>query len=216
MTLPFTPAQFFEVFARYNAAVWPAQFALGTLAVASVLLVLLAPARAGRVVAWILALLWAWVGIVYHLAYFAAINPAAPLFAAIALAGAVAFAWIGGVRGRLVFERGSPGRKRFGVVIVVFALLLYPALGAMLGHRYPAAPTFGLPCPTTLFTFGMLLMASDRLPWTLVVAPLIWAFVGATAAIALGVLEDLALLVVAGAGLWLLFRPARALQRRAD
>jgi hypothetical protein len=41
----------------------------------------------------ILALLWAWMAIAYHALHFTAINPAAPGFAAIFLAGAAAFAW---------------------------------------------------------------------------------------------------------------------------
>jgi hypothetical protein len=38
VNLPFTPQQFFEVFARYNAAVWPAQIGLNAVALACVAL----------------------------------------------------------------------------------------------------------------------------------------------------------------------------------
>lgn len=92
MDLPFTKAQFFEVFAAYNVAVWPAQFVLTLLAVAMLVLVIRGPERAGRLVSYGLALLWAWMAIAYHLAFFWSINPAAPLFAAISLAAAAAFA----------------------------------------------------------------------------------------------------------------------------
>ena len=36
------------------------------------------------------------------------------------------------------------------------ALVAYPVLSAMLGREFPEMPTFGLPCPTTIFTLGLL------------------------------------------------------------
>ena len=50
MNLPFSQAQFFEVFAAYNLALWPAQVALNVLAMAMLAVVLWAPRRAGRLV----------------------------------------------------------------------------------------------------------------------------------------------------------------------
>lgn len=84
MTLPFDVAQFFATFARYNEAVWPAQIILTGLAVAAVGLAL---RRSGvwsdRAVSGILALFWIWMGLVYHVAFFSAINPAATVFGAL-------------------------------------------------------------------------------------------------------------------------------------
>lgn len=208
MDLPFSKAQFFELFAAYNTAVWPAPILLALLAIALPVLALRWPERAGRSVAFGLAVLWAWLGVAYHLAFFWAINPAAPLFAAISLAQAIAFAWVGGIRGRLQFERGPSARVVCGLLVIGFALVGYPAIGWLMGHRYPAAPSFGLPCPTTIFTFGVLLMASARLPKVLLAGPLVWALIGSSAAFALGVWQDLALLVVAGWGVYLLLRAA--------
>jgi hypothetical protein len=55
---------------------------------------------------------------------------------------------------------------------------------------------FGVaPCPTTIFTFGVLLMTVRPLPWWFVALPLIWAAIGSTAAVMLAVPEDLGLLV---------------------
>lgn len=208
MNLPFTQQQFFEVIAAYNVAVWPAQFVLTLLAVAMVVLVIHGPERAGRLVSYGLALLWAWMALAYHLAFFWSVNPAAPLFAAISLAAAAAFAWLGGVRGGLQFRKGLSATAITGLVVVMFALAGYPAIGEYIGHRYPAAPTFGLPCPTTIFTFGILLMAAPGLRKAMVVAPLAWAVIGSTAAFALGVTQDLGLVVVAVLGVYLLVRRA--------
>ena len=43
-------------------------------------------------------------------------------------------------------------------LLILFALILYLGLGIVFGHRYPAVPVFGVaPCPTTIFTVGILL-----------------------------------------------------------
>lgn len=206
MDLPFSREQFFTAFAHYNVAVWPAQLVLALLALAMTVLVLHRPAQAGRLVSCGLALLWGWMALAYHLAFFWPINPAAPLFAALSLAAATAFLWRGGVRGGLQFRRGLSASGWLGLAMIGFALVGYPALGAAIGHRYPAAPTFGLPCPTTIFTVGLLLMAAPPLPRMLVVAPLAWAVIGSSAAFALGVTQDLGLVVAAAAGVCLLRR----------
>lgn len=89
MDLPFSRTQFFQAIADYNVAVWPAPFVLTLLALAMVALAL---RGSGRLVAWGLALLWAWLALAYHLAFFWRINPAAPVFAVISLGAAAAFA----------------------------------------------------------------------------------------------------------------------------
>ena len=76
----------------------------------------------------------------------------------------------------------------------MYALIVYPALGYWLEHRYPAAPTFGLPCPTTIFTFGILLWTNRRVPFYVLAIPLAWSVMGFWAAISLGITQDLGLL----------------------
>lgn len=208
MNLPFSRAQFFEIIADYNVAVWPAQLVLTLLAVAMVVLVIRSPNRAGRLVAYGLALLWCWLALAYHLSFFWSINPAAPYFAALSLAAAGAFAWLGGIRGGLQFKKELSVTSIIGLVVVMFALAVYPAIGEYIGHRYPAAPTFGLPCPTTIFTFGILLMAAPNLPKAMLIAPFAWATIGSAAAFALGVTQDLGLVAVAVVGVYMLLRRA--------
>jgi hypothetical protein len=67
---------------------------------------------------------------------------------------------------------------------------------------------FGVaPCPTTIFTFGLLLWTRGRVPGWLLAVPTLWALIGFTAALTLGILEDTGLLVAGllGTGL-LLYR----------
>jgi hypothetical protein len=65
-----------------------------------------------------------------------------------------------------------------------------------------------VPCPTTIFTIGLLFWVARPLPLRLLVIPLLWAFVGSSAVILLGVVQDVGLLASGLLGLFLL-RSAR-------
>jgi hypothetical protein len=195
MGLPFSQTEFFAVMAAYNQTVWPAQIALEVGALAIVALALRRPPNAGAWTSAILAILWAWTGLAYHWAFFAAINPAAWAFGAICLAAAVAFAWFGVVRRRIGISPRTGARGTLGWALIAFALVVYPALGVVTGHPYPTLPTFGLPCPTTIFTVGVLLLTSRESPRAVYVVPALWSAIGASAAFLLGVYADLGLLV---------------------
>lgn len=73
--LAFTAAQFYGVFHDYNTTLWPVQLLLLALAVAAVILVMRPRAGSGVAVSAILALLWGWMGLAYHLAFFMSVSP---------------------------------------------------------------------------------------------------------------------------------------------
>jgi hypothetical protein len=198
MRLPFTADQFFEVFRSYNEAVWPAQWLFNVLAIVALTMAVMHYRRNSRGVPAILAVFWMWMGAVYHLAFFAEVNPAAYVFGALFLAQALLFAWLAW-RARLTFAPRSDAAGIAGWLLILYALILYPAVGLLLGHAYPASPTFGLPCPTTLFTLGVLLWARPAVSWGVLVIPMLWTIVGSVAALQLGVWEDLGLAVAAAA-----------------
>jgi hypothetical protein len=204
MTLPFTVQQFYGVFREYNTAVWPAQWLLVAMALAAVAAVLRPRPWSSIAVSAILSLLWTWIALAYHLAFFTRISPPAYAFAALSMVAAAAFVWQGVVRRRLAF-RWAPGLKAMvGVVLIVFALVVYPVWSAYAGHPYPATPTFGLPCPTTIFTIGVLCFATPPSPRSPLIVPLLWCLVGAQAAFLLGVQPDLGLIAAAVVGIGLL------------
>ena len=91
-----------------------------------------------------------------------------------------------------------------GLLFIIYALLVYPILGILFGHTYPDNPTFGLPCPTTIFTFGVLLWTIKRVPFYFVIVPFLWSIIGLSAAINLRVYEDFGLIVAGVIGLILL------------
>ena len=204
MNLPFTANQFFDVFRQYNEAVWPAQIALTVLAIAAVGLCIWRRPRSDRLISGILGLLWAWTGIAYHLIHFTAINKAAFGFGAVFLVGSGAFLWTGVLKGQLAFTSTKTIDRVLGAILLVYALLVYPALSAMLGHPYPTLPTFGLPCPTTIFTIGMLCFLAAPFPRYILVAPLLWSAVGSQAAFLFGVYADFGLLVAGIVAVYLL------------
>jgi hypothetical protein len=195
MKLPFTADQFFDVFRQYNEAVWPAQIVLTLLAVAAIGLCVRRQPSSGRLISAILGLLWMWTGIAYHLIFFTAINKVAIAFGGVFLAGAGAFLWAGAVKGQLAFTSTNTMHRILGGVLLAYALAVYPALSIAFGHPYPTLPTFGLPCPTTIFTVGMLCFLAAPFPKYILAAPLLWSLVGSQAAFLFGVYADFGLLV---------------------
>ena len=194
MRMPFTAGQFFDVFSRYNEAVWPMQVVLVTAALLLTVLALVSP-RSSRVIVAGLAALWAWMAIAYHLAFFARLTPSAYAFALAFLAEAALLAWHGAHTRRLHFALPRDASATVvGTLLIAFALVGYPALAYVFGQQYPAVPTFGLPCPTVIFTFGLLAWCVRPVPRSVLVIPAAWTLVGLSAAVNFGVWEDLALL----------------------
>lgn len=203
MNPPFTSKQFFDVLVDYNESVWPAQLVWVTLALLAIALTLRGSARADRTIAAILSLLWLWMGIVYHWLFFVSINPAAVVFGAAFVVEGILLLIYGFRKGGLRFAMEPDVFGIVGGCFAFYALVLYPIFAVLLEHRYPEQPTFGLPCPGTIFTMGILLWGRPRVPWVLVVIPVLWSIIGSSAVGYFGVIEDAMLPVAAigGAGL---------------
>lgn len=209
MQLPFTNEQFFSVFRLYNSTVWPAQVFLVLLAVLAIVFIALRRPWSGAAVSAILALLWVWLGAAYHLAFFARINPVAYGFGALSIAGGLLFAWHGVICRRFEFAFDGSFRTGLGIALLAFALVVYPLWSTLAGHGYPELPTFGLPCPTTIFTIGVLALASGARLRAVLAVPILWSLVGGQAAFLLDVKPDLGLLVAGVVAVGLFIWPAR-------
>jgi len=197
MQLPFSREQFLDVFRAYNDAIGIMPALLVGLAIA---LVAAAYSRSGkkhRAIAAGLAVLWIWSGAVYHWGFFAQINPAAQLFGALFLVQAGVLLALGVLRSRLKFEPRGQRSTVMGWALIAYALVGYPLLGAALGHGYPNGPSFGAPCPTTIFFFGLMFWVEGKIPVMLVALPVAWAVLGTSAAVQLGIPEDFGLAVAA-------------------
>lgn len=195
MKTPFTIDQFLEIFKNYNLAVFPMQIVLYFLSLIAIFLTIRPAFKHNKIISGILAFLWIWVGVVYHIIFFTSINYAAYLFGTVFILQGILFLIYGIFRNKLSF-RFHPGIFGYtGALLIIFALIVYPVIGYFLGHVYPFSPTFGLPCPTTLFTFGLLLLNDKKCPLTILIIPVIWSVIGFTAALNFGILEDIGLLV---------------------
>jgi hypothetical protein len=202
--IPFTVDQFLNVFARYNIAVWPAQILLYAIAFSAVGLALQRARDFSRSITCLLSVLWLWSGIVYHICFFSRINQAAYIFGAIFMFQSFLFVYAGVLNRKLSFSIGNTIYGIIGGLFLVYALVIYPALSYRLGHRYPMTPTFGVPCPITIFTFGILLWSKHRFPLYLMIIPLFWSLVGFSAALSLGMKEDFGLVVAGVSGFLLI------------
>jgi len=209
--LPFTREQFFELFAAYNSANWPAAIVVYPLACVALIVAWRGTPIAGRIVAGVLGLMWGWVGIVYQGLFFARINSVARLFAAAFVIQALLFGWHAWSRHGLEYGARSHLRTSAGGAMIFYAIIVYPLIGLATGERYPAMPLFGItPCPLLIFTFGLMLWASCA-RWWLWIVPLLWAVIGGSAAVLLSVPQDWALPLSAVVALLIVLadRPAR-------
>jgi hypothetical protein len=194
MKLPFTLEQFLDVFRQYNISIWPMQVLLLVLALLVTYFSIFKKPYSDKIIVLILTFLWLWMGIVYHLIYFASINKAAIVFGSLYIIQSLIFFYFGIIKDKLRFQFSLNRYGITGMVLIMFALIFYPLLGYWLGHVYPTSPTFGLPCPTTIFTFGILLFSSFRTPFIVIIIPAIWSIIGFSAAVSLGMKEDTGLL----------------------
>jgi hypothetical protein len=196
MSLPFSLEEFLSVFALYNHSVWPAQILLNVLAILAVFLCTRSHVPS-RSISGFLAGLWIWTGTIYHIVFFSTINPAASVFGALFVVQGMLFLYFGAIRGDIAFGFRSTVKGYTGAMLLAYGIVIYPVLGYFLGHVYPNSPTFGAPCPLTIFTFGVLLWTITRIRWYILVIPCVWALIGSSAALTLGIREDTGLLVSA-------------------
>jgi hypothetical protein len=192
MNLPFTHDQFLDLFAAYNEAVWPVLIALWTTTAVVVARLYLGSGDASRTLTGLLVFHWAWSGAVYHLIYFRRINSVAVFFGAGFLVQAALFLWRGFGSSGLVFDAQNSKWRVPGLLLILYSLA-YPGIGLALGLHAPRWPSFGVPCPTTVFTLGVLMLAPRREARFLGIVPILWATIGGSAAFVLRVRADLIL-----------------------
>ncbi len=199
MGLPFTLEKLLDVFGKYNTAIWPMQVVAYVLAVAALLLAVKRTRYSTGIIGAILCFFWLWAGIGFCLLYFTKIYTLAYVLGVLSIIQAILFL-AGVVKGRLSFHFQPNLYSIVGGVFVLYALAAYPLIGHAVGHGYPRWPPFGLvPCPTTVFTFGLLLWTDRRVPKHLLLIPLIDG-IGGVGPVFLGLVEDAGLVIAAVLG----------------
>ncbi|MGD8628424.1 MAG: DUF6064 family protein [bacterium] len=215
-SIPFTAEEFLRLFETYNNAIWPMQIIAYLLAGLAIFLTVKRTAISRRLIGLVLAFFWLWMGIVYNLIFFTALNRAAYGFGTAFIVQALLFLVICVWKDRVSYGPRPDIYTFTGAIFILYAMVVYPVLGRALGHPCPSCPAFGVtPCPTTIFTFGLLLFAGRRVPWYLLIVPLLWSLVGFQAAFFFTILEDFALPAVAVLGTVMILIRNRMLRRLA-
>lgn len=197
MDLPFSEQEFLDLFIGYNRTLWPAVLGSWGLAVATVSAIIRGTKRPLLILLFVAAL-WGWSGVMYHAVFFTEINPAAWMFAALFVLEAACLAWLVMKQASVTFELGSTPRGQIAGALLIYAVL-YPVLVWLSGHEFPRAPAFAVPCPTVLFTAGVLLAVQPRVPRWFYIVPILWSILAGSAAVLFHVTPDLMLFAAAAA-----------------
>jgi len=179
--LLFSAQTYYRLFELYNLEWWPLQMLALALGAAVLALGWRGGERAGRAIAVILAVCWLWVAWAFHWQYYASINLVAGYFALAFALQALLLLWLGVVRGRLAPVPATRLQQRAGFGLLLFALLIFPLMGPLLGRSWTQSEVFGMaPDPTALATLGALLLAGPRRVWWLYPIPLAWCLISGT------------------------------------
>lgn len=215
MNISFTFDEFLEMLERFNTDWWPVHLIMYVLAVAAIYFAVRKTSYSGKVVTGILVFFWIWVGTVFNLLYFSRLYPMAYLFVMLFILEGIILAVAGLVWPRLTFRVKADLFGLVGGVLITYALIGYPLIANFTGRGYPHLLLTGMmPCPTAIFTLGLLLWTEKPLPKLVPVIPVFYALTGFVP-VKLGVVEDIGL-IVAGivTGLLLVYRGRSSRQHK--
>lgn len=161
--------------AAYNEAVFPMQVVMVAAAVVLLYILIFKPTpRNNNLMKGYLSFVCAWNAFVFFSVYGRELPGAilgVPLFAA----AAGLFAW--DIRaGKIQFRFPEALWQKCVTGILILCAFFYPVIGAVLGHVYPEACTFGtMPCPTTVFALALLAAAAPQVDKKVYIVLLVWA-----------------------------------------
>ena len=92
------------------------------------------------------------------------------------------------------------------VMLAGFAAVLNPLKDKLTGGIPNKTTSPGLPCPTSLMTFGFFMPAKNTFSRHLLIIPLVWAMIGLSGAINSGVYKNFMIIVPAAAAVFVLVR----------
>jgi hypothetical protein len=190
MKIPFTTEQFFQIIEKYNLGVFPLQFIILFLGILSVVMLHSKKSFKNKVIGGFLGFLWIWTGIAYHLIYFTIINKVAFVFGGLFVLQGMLFLNETFVRNKLEFEFSNKFTDYIAYFFILFGLLIYPVLIYFLEKSFNTTISLGLPCPSTILTFGFLMLTSTKFSKYLLIIPAIWTVIGTSAAFKFGVYPD--------------------------
>ena len=174
--LLFTPRTYYRLFELYNQDIWPAHLLSLFCGILAFALLWRGRHADGGIVVAILAAAFLWISWAYFFERYQTINWSARYFALGFIAQAVLLGFVGPSK-RKLFLRPTRMRRRIGLALFFFALVLQPLIGPLLLERpWPQAEIFGMtPDPTMVATLGALLILLRGRALALAMAlPLVW------------------------------------------
>ena len=209
MKTPFSKEQFLGLFEQYNSSVFPAQFVLILFGIYALWLIRSRNLYRDRIISLILSLIWLWNGLVYQLLFFTQINKAAVIFGLAFSVQAMFMLVEGVVRNRLTFALHGRGKEFTGFILILYGLVIYPFIDLIMGHSLTGIISLGLPCPSTIMTFGFFLMIKGKFPAYLLIIPFLWGIMGLSAALNFGIYQDIIMVLSAFVSVFWILRNNR-------
>jgi hypothetical protein len=197
MRMPFTTEQFFNVIANYNVMMFPFQIILFLSGIVSLFFLHSKILTKDKLIGIYLGILWMWIGIAYHLAFFTVINKAAYLFGGIFILQGLLILFNALIKNRLIFTFSFQTKDYLGYFFILYGLIIYPIISYFAEGSFERTIVMGLPCPSTIFTFGFFILTNNKFPKYLLIIPSLWAVVGLSAAINIGVFQDVMIIIAA-------------------
>jgi hypothetical protein len=197
MNTPFTTEHFFNIFEQYNSSIFPAQILILVLGLTALLLIHARHPIRNKTIGVLLGLLWFWMGAVYHIGFFSSINKAAYAFGGLFILQGLLITYETFARGKLEFRFKGRLIDYLGYFFILYGLIIYPAIGLALEPSLPRIIALGLPCPSTILTFGFLMLTEKKLSKYLLIIPSLWAVIGLGAALSFGVYQDFMMILAA-------------------
>lgn len=197
--------EFLNVLGSYNLKIWPLQIIAFLFGLVAVVFAFRKTKSSGKVILAILSLLWLWNGAVFCLLFWSTIYKLAYIFAALlVIQGALLIVAL--FRSDIVISFHPDWMSVIGIILIIYSMAGYQIFGYFLGHIYPNFFPFGLvPCPTTIFTIGLLMMTYEKIPGYYLIIPIIVS-TGGFMVVPMGILEDIGLILAGIFGIVLILR----------
>lgn len=197
MKTPFTTEQFFEVFEKYNSSIFPLQWIILCIGIVFLFLLHSNSIFKGKIIGSFIGLLWIWMGYAYHISFFTEINKAAWSFGSVFILQGILLLIHSVITSRIDFNFTPNVNGYLAYFFIIFGLIIYPLISYFSEGSLERTISLGLPCPTTILTFGFFMLTVNKFPKYLLIIPSLWAVIGLSAAYNFGVYQDVMILLAA-------------------
>lgn len=169
--------EFFARFEIYNITLWPMIIVTYILGIIALILAIKKIKNSNKIISIILAFLWCWAGIFCLMIFLGPIDQVRYIIQGmIWVVQAILLLYLGVYKDKLSFKFERDTYSIIGALMIIYGLVIYPIVGALTGHPYPAHPIFGTACcPVCIFTFGLLMWTNKKVPIYIALIPLFWA-----------------------------------------